>query len=112
MAALAASIALHDALEQCRTSHSPAFHDLGLCVHPRARGSNVVQGSIAVAGMKVLGAHRVERNDRVEALGACCKRCGPDAVIGGNACDDHLSHAARLEQRGEAGTVEPGVLLT
>ena len=70
--ALAVSIAHHDALEQCRTSHSPASQDLRLCVHPRARGSNVIQGSIAVAGMKVHGAHRVERNYRGEALAACC----------------------------------------
>lgn len=109
VAALAVSIALRDALEQCRTSHSPASHDLRLCVHPPACGSNVIQGSIAVAGMNVHGAHRVERNDRGEALAACCKRCGPDAVIGGNACD--LSDAARLKQTGEAGAVESGVLL-
>jgi hypothetical protein len=32
-----------------------ASHDLRLCVHPPARGSNVIQGSIAVAGMKVHG---------------------------------------------------------
>jgi hypothetical protein len=36
--------------------------DLRFCAHPPACGSDVIQGSIAVAGMKVHGAHRVEHN--------------------------------------------------
>ena len=56
-------------------------------------------------------AHGVQHHGGGEALAACRKRCGSDAVVGGDASDDDPLHAARAQQSAEAGAVESGVLL-
>jgi hypothetical protein len=56
-------------------------------------------------------AHGVEHHGGGETLATRRERCGPDAVVGGNAPDDDALQAARAQQSAEAGAVESRVLL-